>query len=170
MRISKFTRTAIASAVCGGALLTVAMPTQANKDLDRMSKEDTNWVMQTKDYGSTHFSEMTQINTHNVKHLQPVWTFSTGVLNGHEGGPLVVDGIMYVHTPFPNNIFAIDLDEPGKILWEYKPKQNPAARAVACCDVVNRGLAYAPAGDGYPATIFQNQLDGHIVAMDAKTG
>ena len=170
MRISKFTRTAVASAVCSGALLSVSMPTQANKALDRLSKEDTNWVMQTKDYGATHFSEMTQINAHNVQHLQPVWSFSTGVLNGHEGGPLVIDGIMYVHTPFPNNIFAIDLDQPDKILWEYKPKQNPAARAVACCDVVNRGLAYAPAGDGYPATIFQNQLDGHIVALNAKTG
>ena len=170
MRISKFTRTAVASAVCSGALLTVSMPTQANKDLERLSKEDTNWVMQTKDYSASHFSNMTQINTHNVQHLQPVWSFSTGVLNGHEGGPLVIDGIMYVHTPFPNNIFAIDLDEPGKILWEYKPKQNPAARAVACCDVVNRGLAYAPAGNDYPATIFQNQLDGHIVALNAKTG
>ncbi len=170
MRISKFTRTAVASAVCSGALLSVSIPAQANKALDRLSKEDTNWVMQTKDYGATHFSEMTQINAHNVQHLQPVWSFSTGVLNGHEGGPLVIDGIMYVHTPFPNNIFAIDLDEPEKILWEYKPKQNPAARAVACCDVVNRGLAYAPAGDGYPATIFQNQLDGHIVALNAKTG
>ncbi|MFU8789640.1 MAG: methanol/ethanol family PQQ-dependent dehydrogenase [Methylobacter sp.] len=170
MRISKFTRTAVASAVCSGALLSVSIPAQANKALDRLSKEDTNWVMQTKDYGATHFSEMTQINSHNVQHLQPVWSFSTGVLNGHEGGPLVIDGIMYVHTPFPNNIFAIDLDEPEKILWEYKPKQNPAARAVACCDVVNRGLAYAPAGDGYPATIFQNQLDGHIVALNAKTG
>ncbi|MDP3875590.1 MAG: methanol/ethanol family PQQ-dependent dehydrogenase [Methylobacter sp.] len=170
MRISKFTRTAVASAVCSGALLSVSIPAQANKALDRLSKEDTNWAMQTKDYGATHFSEMTQINAHNVQHLQPVWSFSTGVLNGHEGGPLVIDGIMYVHTPFPNNIFAIDLDQPGKILWEYKPKQNPAARAVACCDVVNRGLAYAPAGDGYPATIFQNQLDGHIVALNAKTG
>ncbi len=170
MRISKFTRTAVASAVCSGALLTVSMPAQANKDLERLSKEDTNWVMQTKDYSASHFSNMTQINSHNVQHLQPVWSFSTGVLNGHEGGPLVIDGIMYVHTPFPNNIFAIDLDDPGKILWEYKPKQNPAARAVACCDVVNRGLAYAPAGEGYPATIFQNQLDGHIVAINAKTG
>jgi methanol dehydrogenase (cytochrome c) subunit 1 len=170
MRISKFTRTAVASAVCSGALLSVSMSAQANKDLERLSKEDTNWVMQTKDYSASHFSNMTQINTHNVQHLQPVWSFSTGVLNGHEGGPLVIDGIMYVHTPFPNNIFAIDLDDPGKILWEYKPKQNPAARAVACCDVVNRGLAYAPAGEGYPATIFQNQLDGHIVAINAKTG
>jgi methanol dehydrogenase (cytochrome c) subunit 1 len=170
MRISKFTRTAVASAVCGGALLTISMPTQANKALDRLSKEDTNWVMQTKDYSASHYSEMTQINAHNVQHLQPVWSFSTGVLNGHEGGPLVIDGIMYVHTPYPNNIFAIDLDNPDKILWEHKPKQNPAARAVACCDVVNRGLAYAPAGDDYPATIFQNQLDGHVVALNAKTG
>jgi methanol dehydrogenase (cytochrome c) subunit 1 len=126
--------------------------------------------MQTKDYSASHYSEMTQINAHNVQHLQPVWSFSTGVLNGHEGGPLVIDGIMYVHTPYPNNIFAIDLDNPDKILWEHKPKQNAAARAVACCDVVNRGLAYAPAGDDYPATIFQNQLDGHIVALNAKTG
>jgi methanol dehydrogenase (cytochrome c) subunit 1 len=170
MRISKFTRTAIASAVCGGALMTVAIPAHANKALDQLSKEDSNWVMQTKDYGATHFSKLDQINNNNVRHLQPVWSFSTGVLNGHEGGPLVIDGIMYVHTPFPNNIFAIDLNQTDKILWEYKPKQNPASRAVACCDVVNRGLAYAPAGEGYPATIFQNQLDGHIVALDAKTG
>jgi len=170
MRISKFTRTAIASAVCGGALMTVAIPAHANKALDQLSKQDSNWVMQTKDYGATHFSKLDQINNNNVRHLQPVWSFSTGVLNGHEGGPLVIDGIMYVHTPFPNNIFAIDLNQTDKILWEYKPKQNPASRAVACCDVVNRGLAYAPAGDGYPATIFQNQLDGHIVALDAKTG
>jgi methanol dehydrogenase (cytochrome c) subunit 1 len=170
MRISKFTRTAVASAICSSVLLTASMPSLANKDLDRLSKEDTNWAMQTKDYSASHFSKMTQINAHNVQHLKPVWSFSTGVLNGHEGGPLVIDGIMYVHTPYPNNIFAIDLDEPDKILWEHKPKQSPAARAVACCDVVNRGLAYAPAGDGYPATIFQNQLDGHIVALNAKTG
>jgi len=75
-----------------------------------------------------------------------------------------------VHTPFPNNIFAIDLDNPDKILWQYKPKQNPAARAVACCDVVNRGLAYAPETSEHPAIIFQNQLDGHITALNAKTG
>jgi methanol dehydrogenase (cytochrome c) subunit 1 len=113
---------------------------------------------------------MIDINANNVKNLKVAWSFSTGVLNGHEGGPLVVDGIMYVHTPYPNNVFAISLNEPDKILWQFKPKQNPAARAVACCDVVNRGLAYAPAGKDYPATIFLNQLDGHVVALNAKTG
>ena len=158
------------AALLAGGLLSVAQPAQANKELEQLAKQNTNWVMQTKDYASTHFSEMIDINANNVKNLKVAWSFSTGVLNGHEGGPLVVDGIMYVHTPYPNNVFAISLDEPDKILWQFKPKQNPAARAVACCDVVNRGLAYAPAGKDYPATIFLNQLDGHVVALNAKTG
>jgi methanol dehydrogenase (cytochrome c) subunit 1 len=159
-----------AAALLAGGILSVAQPAHANKELEQLSKQNTNWVMQTKDYGSTHFSEMIDINANNVKNLKVAWSFSTGVLNGHEGGPIVVDGIMYVHTPYPNNVYAISLDEPDKILWQYKPKQNPAARAVACCDVVNRGLAYAPAGKDYPATIFLNQLDGHVVAINAKTG
>ncbi|MCQ8104386.1 methanol/ethanol family PQQ-dependent dehydrogenase [Methylomonas sp. SURF-2] len=158
------------AALMAGGILSVAQPALANKELEQLAKQNTNWVMQTKDYASTHFSEMIDINANNVKNLKVAWSFSTGVLNGHEGGPLVVDGIMYVHTPYPNNVFAIDLNEPDKILWQFKPKQNPAARAVACCDVVNRGLAYAPAGKDYPATIFLNQLDGHVVALNAKTG
>ncbi len=158
------------AALVASGILVAAQPAQANKELEQLAKQNTNWVMQTKDYGSTHFSEMIDINANNVKNLKVAWSFSTGVLNGHEGGPLVVDGIMYVHTPYPNNVFAISLDEPDKILWQYKPKQNPAARAVACCDVVNRGLAYAPAGKDYPAAIFLNQLDGHVVAINAKTG
>ncbi|TPQ29045.1 methanol/ethanol family PQQ-dependent dehydrogenase [Methylomonas sp. HW2-6] len=170
MQISRFAKNVATSAVLTGAALSVPQSAQANKELEQLSKQNTNWVMQTKDYGSTHFSEMIDINANNVKNLKVAWSFSTGVLNGHEGGPLVVDGIMYVHTPYPNNVFAIDLNEPDKILWQFKPKQNPAARAVACCDVVNRGLAYAPAGKDYPATIFLNQLDGHVVALNAKTG
>ena len=170
MQITQFARHMGTATLMSGTLLALSQPAQANKALDQMSRQNTNWVMQTKDYSATHFSELYDININNVKDLKVAWSFSTGVLNGHEGGPLVVDGIMYVHSPYPNNIFAINLDEPGKILWEYKPKQNPAARAVACCDVVNRGLAYAPQGKDYPATIFQNQLDGHVVALNAKTG
>jgi methanol dehydrogenase (cytochrome c) subunit 1 len=170
MQIKKFARNMGVTVLATGAILAVSQQASANKKLEDLSEQNTNWVMQTKDYSSTHFSGMYQINIQNVHKLKPVWSFSTGVLNGHEGGPLVVNGIMYVHSPFPNNIFAIDLDDPGRILWEYKPKQNPAARAVACCDVVNRGLAYAPGTKNYPATIFQDQLDGHLTAIDAKTG
>jgi PQQ-dependent dehydrogenase (methanol/ethanol family) len=92
------------------------------------------------------------------------WTFSTGVLRGHEGSPLVIGDIMYVHTPFPNNVFALDLANDGKILWRYEPQQDPEVIAVMCCDTVSRGVAYA---DGM---ILLHQADTTLVALDAKTG
>ena len=100
----------------------------------------------------------------NVKNLRPVWTFSTGVLRGHEGGPLVIGDVMYLSTPFPNNVFALDLNNNGRILWKYEPKQDPTVIPVMCCDTVNRGVAY---GDG---KIFLHQADTTLVALDAKTG
>ena len=154
------------------AVLTVAPigVASANDKLDQLSKSEDNWVMPGKNYHSDNYSTLTQINTSNVKDLKVAWTFSTGLLNGHEGAPLVVDGMMYIHTSFPNNIFALDLDDPTRILWQYKPKQNAAARAVACCDLVNRGLAYWPGDSKIPPLILKTQLDGHIVALNAKTG
>ncbi|MGO1766701.1 MAG: outer membrane protein assembly factor BamB family protein, partial [Advenella sp.] len=113
---------------------------------------------------------MKQINVDNVKTLKPSWSFSTGVLNGHEGTPLVVNNIMYIHTPFPNTTYAVDLKEPGKILWKHEPKQSAAARSVACCDVVNRGLGYWPGDGDSPPLILKTLLDGHVVALDAETG
>ncbi|MBL8468243.1 PQQ-dependent dehydrogenase, methanol/ethanol family, partial [Methyloversatilis discipulorum] len=155
---------AVATAIAGFALASASGAALANAELIKLSQDDRQWVMQGKDYDHSHYSGLKQINRSNVKNLKAAWTFSTGVLHGHEGGPLVVNGIMYIHTPFPNITYAIDLDNPNKILWEHKPKQDASVRAVACCDVVNRGLAY---GDG---KIFKTQLDGHIVALDAKTG
>jgi methanol dehydrogenase (cytochrome c) subunit 1 len=142
----------------------------ANDKLDQMSQSDENWVMPGKDYKSDNFSKMNQINAENVKDLKPAWSFSTGLLNGHEGAPLVVNGTMYVHTSFPNETFALDLNDPTKILWQDKPKQNPAARSVACCDIVNRGLAYWPGDDKTPPLILKTLLDGHVEALNAKTG
>jgi PQQ-dependent dehydrogenase (methanol/ethanol family) len=71
---------------------------------------------------------------------------------------------MYLHTPFPNIVYALDLNKDGKILWKYEPKQDPSVVPVMCCDTVNRGLAYA---DG---KIFLSQADTALVALDAKTG
>jgi len=157
------------------ALMTTAVVTgsslaYANDKLDQLSQSDENWIMPGKDYQSDNYSKLTQINTSNVKDLKAAWTFSTGVLNGHEGAPLVVDGTMYIHTSFPNITFALDLDNPTRILWQDHPKQNPAARSVACCDLVNRGLAYWPGDDKTPPLIFKTLLDGHIVALNAKSG
>ncbi|WP_244621600.1 methanol/ethanol family PQQ-dependent dehydrogenase [Neomesorhizobium albiziae] len=120
--------------------------------------------MPTGDYANTRYSTLEQINKDNVKNLQVKWTFSTGVLRGHEGGPLVIGDVMYVHTPFPNIVYALDLNNDGKILWKYEPRQDPNVIPIMCCDTVNRGVAY---GDG---KIILNQADTMVTALDAKTG
>ena len=118
-----------------------------------------------KDFANTRYSGLKDITTENVGSLKPVWTFSTGVLRGHEGAPLVVGATMFVVTPYPNNLYALDLTQPGApVKWVYKPKPLTASQGVACCDTVNRGAAYA---DG---KIFYNTLDNHTVAVDAETG
>ena len=71
-----------------------------------------------------------------------VTTFSTGVPHGHEGQPLVFGNTMYVVTPFPNNLIAVDLTKPGgAVKWIYEPHPDPRAVGIACCDVVNRGAS-----------------------------
>ncbi|WP_145104290.1 methanol/ethanol family PQQ-dependent dehydrogenase [Cereibacter sediminicola] len=145
-------------------LLLSSAPVYANDSVMQAIGDSTQWAIQTGDYANTRYSELDQINRENVGKLQVAWTFSTGVLRGHEGSPLVIDGIMYVHTPFPNNVYALDLNNEGKILWRYEPQQNPDVVGVMCCDTVNRGVAYA---DGM---IFLHQADTTIVALDAKSG
>ena len=136
----------------------------ANEELQKLSSDPKNWAMPTGDYANTRYSKLNQINKDNVKNLQAKWTFSTGVLRGHEGGPLVIGDVMYVHTPFPNIVYALDLNNDGKILWKYEPKQDPNVIPIMCCDTVNRGVAY---GDG---KIILNQADTTVIALDAKTG
>ena len=147
-----------------GALALAGGSASANEELNKLSQDPNQWVMPTGDYANHRHSTLAQINGSNVKDLRPVWTFSTGVLRGHEGAPLVVGDIMYVHTPFPNTVFALDLNNQGKIIWKYQPTQDPNVIPVMCCDTVNRGVAY---GDG---KIILDQADATVVALDAKTG
>jgi len=141
-----------------------AGPAVANDELLKLEKDPNQWVMPTGDYFNQRYSQLAQINKDNVKNLRPVWTFSTGVLRGHEGAPLVIGDTMYVHTPFPNYVYALDLNNNGRIVWKYEPKQDPSVIPVMCCDTVNRGLSYA---DG---KIILHQADAQVVALDAKTG
>lgn len=151
----------IAAALLTGAS---AVGAWSNEDLQKLASDPKNWAMPTGDYANTRYSKLNQINKDNVKDLQVKWTFSTGVLRGHEGGPLVIGDVMYVHTPFPNTVYALDLKNDGKILWKYEPKQDPNVIPIMCCDTVNRGVAY---GDG---KIILNQADTMVTALDAKTG
>ncbi len=146
------------------ALLAAPAISTANSDLERLTKNPANWATWGGDYAGTRYSTLSQINTSNVKNLQPAWTFSTGVLRGHEGGPLVVDGVIYIHTPFPNTVYALD-QKTQSVIWEFTPKQDADVTIpVMCCDTVNRGLAY---GNG---KIFLQQSDTVLTALDAKTG
>ncbi|MGH6815824.1 MAG: methanol/ethanol family PQQ-dependent dehydrogenase, partial [Hyphomicrobiaceae bacterium] len=146
------------------ASIACAMPAAANKDVTDQVAKPEQWVLPTGDYANQRYSKLDQINRDNVKNLKVAWTFSTGVLRGHEGSPLVVGNVMYVHTPFPNIVYALDLAADGKILWKYEPKQDPSVIPVMCCDTVYRGVAYAE------GTIFHHQADTTLVALDAKTG
>jgi lanthanide-dependent methanol dehydrogenase len=123
------------------------------------------WQIPAGDYASSRFSDLAQITPANAANLRAAWTFSTGVLRGHEGQPLVVNNTMYLVTPYPNVSYALDLTQAGQPLkWKFRPENAQAATGQACCDAVNRGAAYA---DG---KIFYNLLDGHTVAVDAATG
>jgi PQQ-dependent dehydrogenase (methanol/ethanol family) len=126
---------------------------------------DGEWTSQARDYANSRFSPLTQINRGNVGRLKVAWSFSDGTLYGHEGAPLVKDGIMYTVSPFPDRAFALDLSKPGApIKWVYDPKPSPIAIGKACCDPVLRGWAI---GGG---KLVYNLLDAHTVAVDLATG
>jgi lanthanide-dependent methanol dehydrogenase len=123
------------------------------------------WLLPNGDLANTRYSPLDRINTANVVNLHPVTSMTTGVPHGHEGGPLVVNDTMYIVTPFPNNLLAVDLTKPGGALkWTFEPHPDPRAVGIACCDVVNRGASYA---DG---KIVYNTLDAQTIAVDAVSG
>jgi len=154
------------SALACGLLASVALtsPVSANQSVLDAQKDPNNWALQMGNYNGWRYSALDQINTKNVNTMKVAWQFSTGVLRGHEGSPIVIGSTMYVHSAFPNNVFALNLDDEQKILWKYSPKQDPSVIPVMCCDTVNRGVYYA---DG---TIFLGQADNTLVALDAKSG
>src|SRR6476469_8247887 len=141
-------RSFLVTALAGGVLIGSA----AASDVEQAMGDSKNWAAQAGDYANHRYSNLSQINASNVGQLQVAWTMSTGVLRGHEGSPLVIGDTMYIHTPFPNNVYAINLKDQS-YKWKYEPKQNTDVVPVMCCDTVNRGLAY---GNG---KIFLQQAD-----------
>lgn len=158
IRTLKYSGVVLASALLASAAAS------ASDELLKMQENANEWVMPTGNYANHRYSTLDQINKDNVGNMKVAWTFSTGVLRGHEGGPLIIDDVMYVHTPFPNIVYALDLNDEGRIIWKYEPKQDPDTIPVMCCDTVNRGVAY---GEG---KIILHQADTSVVALDAKSG
>src|SRR3954467_7708953 len=162
---------AIGAAGCQKQTIDTSTPASARPvpgtfgDPASLQHDDGQWVMPAKDYAGTRFSGLTEINTSNVRQLGVAWTFSTGMVAGHEAAPLIVGDTMYVATPFPKILYRLDLSKPGgPVKWAYDPKPLGAAKGVACCDLVNRGAAYAN------GSLFFNTLDGRTIAVDAESG
>lgn len=142
----------------------MTVPALANDSVINNTKNPSNWATQLGNYQGHRYSPLDQITKQNVKDMRVAWTFSTGVLRGHEGGPLVIGDTMYIHTPFPNAVYALDLKNEGRVKWKYEPRQDANVIPVMCCDTVNRGVAVA---DG---KVFLAQADNTLVALDANTG
>jgi lanthanide-dependent methanol dehydrogenase len=150
-------------------VLTAIAPLSAQQPLARPAQsaivpEDGSWRMPAKDFANTRFSGLDQINTQNVARLGVAWTFSTGVNRGQESAPLVIGDTLYLVTPYPNILYALDLRAGGALKWSFQPNPEASSQGSACCDTVNRGPTWA---DG---TIYFNTLDVQTVAVDAATG
>ncbi|MCY4636143.1 MAG: methanol/ethanol family PQQ-dependent dehydrogenase [Acidobacteria bacterium] len=153
--------------MCAIVVLALGLPLAiaANDDLVSRQNDDDQWVLPGKNYSATRYSSLADITADNVANLTQVWSFSTGALRGHEGQPLVVDSTMYVHSAYPNHVYAIDLtQEDWPIKWRYTPVQDDRAVPVACCDLVHRGVNYVE------GRILMTTLDGHVIALDADSG
>jgi len=161
--------------ICVAVMLMVAacaVTTQAQRPsvshtsvTDRMltnaAADARNWPSYGKDYSNTRYTSSKQIDTQNVGALVPRWVYQTGgPIGSFETTPLVVDGVMYLTTPF-NHAIALDA-RTGRQVWRYEHKQS--SNPIICCGPNNRGLAVAY-GRVYMAT-----LDAHLVALDQETG
>jgi glucose dehydrogenase len=118
-----------------------------------------NWLLHGRTYDNQRFSPLTQINRENVKRLAIKAIIHTGQINSTEATPIVVDGILYVSTPL-NHVQAYDATT-GELKWSYNPVLGFTDN---CCGPQSRGVAVAY------GKVFVAQLDGHVVALDARTG
>jgi quinohemoprotein ethanol dehydrogenase len=120
------------------------------------------WMSAGRTYSEQRFSPLTGINKANVGKLGLAWYGDIDTERGQESTPVVVDGALYVTTAW-SKVKAYDA-RTGAKLWDYDPKVDPSNGAVACCDVVNRGVA------AWKGKIYLGALDGRLIALDGKTG
>src|SRR5436190_9027082 len=125
-------------------------------------KEPGTWMSAGRTYDEQRYSPLTSINRSNLKDLKLTWYGDLDTERGQESTPVVVDGALYVTSAW-SKVFAYNA-KSGAPLWKYDPKVDASVGPLACCDVVNRGVA------AYKGRIYLGALDGRLIALDAKTG
>jgi quinohemoprotein ethanol dehydrogenase len=120
------------------------------------------WLSPGRTYSEERYSPLTKIDRTTVKRLGLAWSADFDTTRGQEATPLIVDGVMYTSTAW-SKVYALDA-VTGRLLWKYDPKVPGETGVKACCDAVNRGVAY------WEGRIYLGTLDGRLIALDAKTG
>ncbi len=137
----------------------------ANDNVLALQANPGNNLMPSISYNGWNYSTLDQINLANVADLQLAWTWQVGILDSHEAPPLVIGDMMYIVSPKPNYVYALDLTRNGVIVWEFRPDMNvELATAQACCGAQTRGIHYAE------GKLFYATLDGQVFGLDAGTG
>ena len=126
---------------------------------EELSNQESDWPLYGRDYSNQRYSPLKQINKTNIDQLNLAWKFNTGEKATFQTSPIVIDGIMYITTPF-NDVVALNA-ETGNQLWRY---QHQLRKDNFCCGPANRGPAVAN-GKVYTVTI-----DARLIALDQKTG
>ena len=124
-----------------------------------LKPEPQNWLMYRGTYNGQGYSPLDNINTSNVKRLVPVWSYSTGQVEGHQAPPIVNNGVMFISTP-QNQVLALNA-KTGDLIWQYK---REFADDVQHPHPTNRGVAL------YGTRVYLATMDAHVVALDANTG
>ncbi|HEX6895925.1 MAG TPA: hypothetical protein VF146_11670, partial [Bryobacteraceae bacterium] len=93
----------------------------------QVAAEPSDWTIPLGSYSAIRHSSLKQIDKSNVGKMRMAWSMSTGTLRGQEGQPLVIGNTMYFESSCPNYVYAVDLDNVGKIIWKFAPEQDKFA-------------------------------------------
>lgn len=145
-----------------GAVPGAAPAISTGQRIVRADSEPQNWLTTGRTYGETRFSPLTEINDSNAGSLGLVWSYEFDTRRGQESTPLAVDGVLYTTSAW-SKIQAFNA-VTGELLWQFDPKVPGAHAVKACCDVVNRGVAY------WNGKVYVGTIDGRLIAVDAKSG
>ena len=159
-----FLSAALTLGSCGKSSADSDIPAFAAIDGDYLKTggDGSNWAMTGFSYDEQRHSPLKLINDSNVQDLGIAWFADLPDARGQEATPVVVDGKMFVSTAW-SKVFAYDA-KTGKPLWSFDPKVDKSRGVKACCDVVNRGVAF------WKGSVFVGTIDGRLISLNASTG
>lgn len=138
------------------------VPPVGDQTLRNVESRPGEWLSHGRNYAETRYSPLKEVNETTVGKLGLAWSYDTHTSRGLEATPLIVGTTMYTTGAY-SIVYALDA-RTGKELWRYDPEVPRITAARACCDAVNRGVAY------FHGKVYLGTLDGRLVSLDAKTG